>query len=97
MILPISDPYLAHHGALGGYATVYLEDKSKLQDTMALLRQTPGIYTVMGKHDAAKALDLPVDRIGDFVRVESFVCLLGDDILCPLSLLSLTLLPRHWP
>ena len=28
VILPITDPYVVHHGALGGYATVYLKDRS---------------------------------------------------------------------
>jgi len=28
-ILPITDPYVVHHGALGGYATVYLSDTSE--------------------------------------------------------------------
>ena len=25
VILPITDPYVVHHGALGGYATAYLD------------------------------------------------------------------------
>ena len=28
VILPITDPYVVHHGALGGYAMVYVNDKS---------------------------------------------------------------------
>jgi phosphonoacetate hydrolase len=26
VILPITDPYVVHHGALGSYATIYLPD-----------------------------------------------------------------------
>ena len=29
VILPITDPYVVHHGALGGYATAYLSDVGK--------------------------------------------------------------------
>lgn len=76
-ILPITDPYLAHHGALGGYATVYLDDKSKLMDAMAYLRTVTGVYAVVGKQDAAVAWDLPADRIGDFVVVGDQTSTLG--------------------
>ncbi len=29
VILPITDPYVVHHGALGSFATVYLPDGSR--------------------------------------------------------------------
>ena len=30
VILPITDPYVVHHGALGSFATIYLEDKNDI-------------------------------------------------------------------
>ena len=30
VILPITDPYVVHHGSLGSFATIYLENKDKL-------------------------------------------------------------------
>ncbi len=44
---------------------------------MSLLRSQPGVYTVMGKEDAAKALDLPADRIGDIVVLGDRQTVLG--------------------
>ena len=34
VILPITDPYVVHHGALGSFATVYLDDKSKIDEAI---------------------------------------------------------------
>ena len=37
VILPITDPYVAHHGALGSFATVYLPEGTKAADMIAKL------------------------------------------------------------
>ena len=37
VILPITDPYVAHHGALGSFATVYLPDDADTAKPMNLL------------------------------------------------------------
>ena len=69
VILPITDPHPRHHGALGGYATVYLTDPTPgvLADVCGLLRAQRGVYTAMAAAEAAVALELPLDRIGDVV------------------------------
>jgi phosphonoacetate hydrolase len=67
VILPITDPYVAHHGALGSYATVYLPvdvDARALAARIAALR---GIDMVLTRADAASRFELPADRIGDLV------------------------------
>jgi phosphonoacetate hydrolase len=69
VILPITDPYVVHHGALGSYATVYLPgdlDASALAPRIAALR---GIETVLARAEAARRFELPADRIGDLVVV----------------------------
>jgi phosphonoacetate hydrolase len=69
VILPITDPYVVHHGALGSYATIYLPgdvDASALALRIAALR---GIETVLARAEAARRFELPVDRIGDLVVV----------------------------
>ncbi|HET9668149.1 MAG TPA: phosphonoacetate hydrolase, partial [Casimicrobiaceae bacterium] len=35
VILPITDPYVVHHGALGSYATVYVEGRVPVEDVRA--------------------------------------------------------------
>jgi len=79
IVLPITDPYVRHHSSLGGYATVYLEDKSdaELMRAMKLLRATPGIYTVLNREEAAKAFELPPDRLGDMVVLGDASSVLG--------------------
>ena len=71
VILPITDPYVVHHGALGSYATVYLPsdlDPQALAKRIAALR---GIETVLTRAQAAERFELPADRIGDLVVVST--------------------------
>ena len=35
VILPITDPYVVHHGSLGSFATIYVKDKSKIGETIS--------------------------------------------------------------
>jgi phosphonoacetate hydrolase len=77
VILPITDPYVVHHGALGSYATVYLPtdvDDSALVARLAALR---GIDMVLTRAEAASRFELPADRIGDLVVVSSRSVALG--------------------
>ncbi|HKF97846.1 MAG TPA: phosphonoacetate hydrolase [Steroidobacteraceae bacterium] len=68
VILPITDPYVVHHGALGSYATVYLpaESAAALLPRVAQLR---GIELVLTRSDAARRFELPADCIGDLVVI----------------------------
>jgi phosphonoacetate hydrolase len=68
VILPITDPYVVHHGALGSYATVYMNgaDAGAVARTITAVA---GIDKVMTRAEACKAFDLPEDRIGDLVVI----------------------------
>jgi phosphonoacetate hydrolase len=77
VILPITDPYVVHHGALGSYATMYLRDDidaRALADRIGTLR---GIETVLLRAEAASRFELPPDRIGDLVVVSRRPVALG--------------------
>jgi len=77
VILPITDPYVVHHGALGSYATVYLPAglaDTALAQRLAALR---GIETVLRRADAARRFELPADRIGDLVVISERSVVLG--------------------
>ncbi len=76
VILPITDPYVVHHGALGSFATVYLPPDST-RDVMARLRELPGVELACGREDAAIRFELPADRIGDLVVVSERSVVLG--------------------
>ncbi len=69
LILPITDPYVVHHGALGSFATAYLPDGADHADIMAKLRATKGITHVLTNAEAVARFELPGDRIGDIVLV----------------------------
>ena len=69
VILPITDPYVVHHGALGSFALVYVPedvDASALRERIAAL---PGIEMVLSRLEACDHFELPFDRIGDIVVV----------------------------
>ncbi|MFK5974725.1 MAG: phosphonoacetate hydrolase [Flavobacteriaceae bacterium] len=67
VILPITDPYVVHHGALGGYGTLYLDDQSQLETVKKYLLSLDGIETVLTNAEAVEKYELPGDRIGDLV------------------------------
>ena len=72
VILPITDPYVVHHGALGSFATVYVQ--ADVEDRIAAV---PGIEVVLSREEAAKRFELPPDRIGDLVVLSTKHVVIG--------------------
>jgi phosphonoacetate hydrolase len=79
VILPITDPYVVHHGALGSFATVYLPADAA-GDIGARLAAMPGIEVVLAREAAAARFELPADRIGDLVVVAERSVVLGTSV-----------------
>lgn len=69
VILPITDPYVVHHGALGSFATVYLPAGADQAALMARLQAVEGMLLVVDRDEAVRRFDLPADRIGDLVLI----------------------------
>ncbi len=69
VILPITDPYVVHHGALGSFAQVHLPtDRSvPLDEVLDFVGALPGITEVLPRDRAARLMELPADRMGDLV------------------------------
>ena len=67
VILPITDPYVAHHGALGSFATVYVEATVDIPHLLTCLKAVPGLEYVGTRADACRDFALPANRIGDIV------------------------------
>ncbi|AKS35142.1 phosphonoacetate hydrolase [Mycolicibacterium goodii] len=67
VILPITDPYTVHHGALGSFASIYLPPEAPVSDVVTGLRALDGVDQVLERHEAAVLYRLPADRIGDIV------------------------------
>jgi phosphonoacetate hydrolase len=71
VILPITDPYVVHHGALGSFATAYLPEDANREDVIARLAEIEGIDLVLSRPEACVRFELPDDRIGDVVMISS--------------------------
>jgi phosphonoacetate hydrolase len=77
VILPITDPYVVHHGALGSFATVYLPDGLAAAPILTKLRGLRGMEVVLERGAAADRFELPPDRIGDIVCVSERFTVIG--------------------
>ncbi len=77
VILPITDPYVVHHGALGSFATVYFDDARALPAVAARLAATPGIADVYDNATGCARFELPRDRMGDLLVVGDAHTVLG--------------------
>jgi phosphonoacetate hydrolase len=75
VILPITDPYVVHHGALGSFALVYLDAANRqLAERIAAL---PGVESVSTRAEGAARFEMPPDRIGDLVVVSTQDTVIG--------------------
>jgi phosphonoacetate hydrolase len=76
VVLPITDPYVVHHAALGSACWVHV-DENELERTDEALAALPGVEEVLTKDEAAASLSLPADRIGDLVVLADAATALG--------------------
>jgi phosphonoacetate hydrolase len=77
VILPITDPYVVHHGALGSYATVYLPAGADVTALKAELATIDGIDAVYGNQEGCARFDLAADRMGDLILVSGKHVVIG--------------------
>lgn len=80
VILPITDPYVVHHGALGSFATAYLPVEVDINEITEKLSNLAGILLVINKSEAVKRFELPPDRIGDIVIISTENMTLGTSV-----------------
>jgi phosphonoacetate hydrolase len=77
VILPITDPYVVHHGALGSYATVHVAGGVALDDVRRRIAALPGIDLVLSRAEACVRFELPENRVGDLVVVSERLTVIG--------------------
>ncbi len=77
VILPITDPYVAHHGALGSYAVVHVPEGIDPGKVAKWIGELPGVTEVYDRATAARKLELPADRLGELVVVSGRDVVLG--------------------
>ena len=71
VILPITDPYVVHHGALGSFATVYIPQGADVAALINGLKATPGVERTLTREEACVEFELPPDRLGDIVVIST--------------------------
>lgn len=69
VVLPITDPYPVHHGALGSYATVYLHGNLELAKVVDHVGSIPGIAQALSGDVAAQEYSMPRDRMGEIAVI----------------------------
>jgi phosphonoacetate hydrolase len=76
VILPITDPYVVHHGALGSFATIYLRS-ARPHDVLERLAALPGIELALSRAQGCARFELPADRMGDLIVIARRDTVLG--------------------
>ena len=77
VILPITDPYVVHHGALGSFATAYLQEASDAPSVVRQLEAIDGIEAAYTNEDGCALFELPNDRMGDIIVVSTINKVIG--------------------
>lgn len=77
VILPITDPYVVHHGALGSFATIYLDDDVNFDTTLEALTKIDGIDAALNNQDGCAKFELANDQMGDIILVSEKNTVLG--------------------
>jgi phosphonoacetate hydrolase len=80
VILPITDPYVVHHGALGSFATVYLPEGADQAAIIARIAKIPGIELAVDRATGCKKFELPEDRVGDVIVVSEKLFAIGTSV-----------------
>lgn len=72
VICPIADPFVRHHGALGGFVRVHLTAKQPgaiVDEIVEYCRQLAQVEAAYTGADAAALFEMPPDREGDLVVI----------------------------
>lgn len=78
VICPITDAFVGHHGALGGFVRVYCQGKAKPREVIAAIAPIDGVEQALSKKDVCRLYELPPDREGDVAVISrADVCIGG--------------------
>ncbi|KAJ5739595.1 hypothetical protein N7533_012379 [Penicillium manginii] len=83
VICPISDPFVKHHGALGGFVRVYFLSEicaRQVEEILDACRGLPEVEVALSGDDAAVLFEMPRDREGDLVVVSRAEFVVGSRV-----------------
>jgi len=80
VICPIADPFVKHHGALGGFVRVHLMEKGfvDVDQMIETCRCLPEVEVACSGKEAAAVYEMPEDREGDFVVIAMKNAVIGN-------------------
>jgi len=65
VICPITDAFVGHHGALGGFVRVYCRNGLEPREVAEFVRTLAGVEAAYERAETARRFELPEDREGD--------------------------------
>ena len=71
VICPITDAFVAHHGALGGFVRVWSRGKVTARQIIDAIGDAPGVELALDRETACRMFDMPTDREGDVAVVST--------------------------
>lgn len=77
VICPITDAFVAHHGALGGFVRVWCTGRATPRQVIEAIHGLRGIELVMDKATACRVFELPADREADVVVISAANACIG--------------------
>ncbi|HAA93629.1 MAG TPA: phosphonoacetate hydrolase, partial [Rhodospirillaceae bacterium] len=77
VICPITDAFVGHHGALGGFVRVWCHGETTGAQVIEIIKDVPGIGKVWTAEGVARELELPLDREGDVAVMGDAVTVIG--------------------
>ncbi len=78
VICPITDPFVRHHGALGGFVRVHILREGLSPDAVQeVLLAQPGVALALTGAEAAARFEMPADREADLVAIGAAGIALG--------------------
>lgn len=80
VMCPIADPFVKHHGALGGFVRVHLTGKvsnDDIDDMLELCRKLPEVEVALKGVDAAILFEMPEEREGEITVIAKNDAVIG--------------------
>lgn len=70
VICPITDAFVRHHGALGGFVRVWINASNlSVQAVIDRIRTLPGVAMALDRDEVCQRFELPADREGDIAVI----------------------------
>jgi phosphonoacetate hydrolase len=78
VICPITDAFVKHHGALGGFVRVWcLGGRATPRAIIELVKDLPGVAAALDREEVCRRFDLPPDREGDVAVIGDRCTVIG--------------------